>query len=70
MYLIMLSACTFESSFSAVYAMFSKNSNVVFNNIGSFDIGSALRIAIIVGGMPADLLRIVLKFSVEILSRA
>jgi hypothetical protein len=38
--------------------------------MGSLDMGSALKIAIIVGGRPADLLNIVLIFSVVILSKA
>lgn len=70
MYLIMLRACIFESSFSAVYAKLIKKSRVILSSTGSLAIGSALSIAIIVGGMPADLLSIVLKFSVAILSNA
>ena len=67
---MILRAWIFESSLSAVWASFNKNSKVVFSKTGSFERGSALKIAIIVGGIPADLLRIVLKFSVVILSKA
>jgi len=42
----------------------------MLSRTGSFEMGSALKIAMIVGGIPADLLRIVLKFSVEIFPRA
>lgn len=66
----MLRECILESSLSAFYADFNRNSKVLFSNTGSFDNGSALSIAIIVGGRPPDLLRIVLKFSVVILSKA
>ena len=43
---------------------------VLFRSRGSLCKGSALRIAMIVGGIPADLLKIVLIFSVVMLSKA
>jgi hypothetical protein len=47
-----------------------RNSRVMLSKIGSLEMGSALNIEIIVGGIPALLLKIVLKFSVDILSNA
>ena len=61
MNLRMFNAWIFASSVSFDYrARSSKNSRVLLSKIGSFDIGSALRIARIVGGIPADLLNTVL----------
>ena len=47
-----------------------RKSKVTFKRTGSFEEGSALKIPRIVGGIPADLLKIVLKFSYWILSSA
>jgi hypothetical protein len=67
---MIFNACTLASSLLAFSAKSIKNSNVKFNNTGSLDAGSALKIASIVGGIPADLLKIVLTFSLDILSKA
>lgn len=47
-----------------------RNFKVLLRSKGSLEIGSALRIAIIVGGIPAERLKMVLKFSVVMLSKA
>lgn len=70
MNLIMFNAWIFESSLSAVFATLSKNVSDLFRRRGSLEMGSALKMAMIVGGIPADLLKIVLKFSVVILFKA
>ena len=66
----MFKAWTLESSFSAVSAKFIRKFKVLPRSIGSTCNGSALKIARIVGGIPADLLNIVLRFSVIMLLSA
>mmetsp|Transcript_4629 Transcript_4629/g.4346 ORF Transcript_4629/g.4346 Transcript_4629/m.4346 type:complete len:216 (+) Transcript_4629:567-1214(+) len=70
MYRMMLSECTLMSSFSAVEAWCRRKERVWFSRTGSFWAGSARKIAKIVGGIPADLRRMVLTFSTLMLSRA
>ena len=67
---IMFRAWILASSLSAVLATFRRNVMVLFSRTGSLDMGSALSMEMMVGGMPADLLSVVLRFSVVIFSRA
>ena len=63
-------AWTFESSRVALAERSNKKVMVLLSKIGSLESGSALNIAMMVGGIPALLLSIVDKFSVVILSKA
>jgi hypothetical protein len=71
MNLMMLKAWILASSVSLqFFARPKRNSRVSFKSIGSLDSGSALSIAKIVGGIPADLLKTVEWSSVWICSKA
>ena len=68
---MMFRACIFASSSSdEVLARFKRKSSVWLRRTGWLLSGSALRMAMMVGGIPADLLKIVLWFSFVILSKA
>lgn len=67
----MFRAWIFLSSWSVLsYPSLIKKFKVLFKKIGSLLNGSALKIAMIVGGIPADLLRTVLCISFVIRSNA